>query len=143
LGEHHVVIEFQREPFIELDTFIVKGDTLRRAVVGADDGRVPAAGAAAQITLVEERDVGDAVVLAEVVSNGQTVNAGADDYDVVGGFQIMGAPHALNRHPIASAIRGRPRGGAWKQAPPRERPLNVFKRTMYDHGRSSTRPPFS
>ena len=97
LREHDVVIKLERQAFVELDALVIKRHTLRRAIVGANDGRVPSAGAAAEVSLVEHCDVRDAA-FAEVVGNSQTMDAGADDDDVVGGFQVMAAPHAFYRH---------------------------------------------
>src|SRR5262249_55988218 len=62
-----------------------------------NDRRVPSTRPAAEIALVEHRDVRDAA-FAEVVSDGQPVDAGADDDDVVAGLQVVGTPHGLDRH---------------------------------------------
>ena len=78
LREHHVVIELQRQPLVQLYALVVEGDSLRRAIVRADDCRVPPAGPAAKIALIKKSDVSDAVVLAEIIRDGQTMNAGAD-----------------------------------------------------------------
>src|SRR5207253_5745942 len=88
LREHDVVVKLQRQPFVELDAFVVECHALRRAVVRANDGRVAATGPAAQVAFVENCDIGDAT-LGQVIGDGETVHAGADDDDVVGRLQVM------------------------------------------------------
>src|SRR5262249_9156874 len=112
--KHDVVVEFLREPLVELDALVVKGDALRGAIVGADDGGVATAGAAPEIALVQDGDVGDAVVLAKVIGDGQSVYAGADNCGVVSRFQAVMAPHRLEGHGLLllSPFSGRTRGGA-------------------------------
>src|SRR5262249_19842936 len=97
LREHDVEVEFAGEAFVELDGLVVERDALGGAVVGADDGGVASAGAAAEVALVEDGDAGDAA-FGEVVGDGEAVDAGADDDDVVGGLEIVTAPHPLVRH---------------------------------------------
>src|SRR5260370_12030491 len=103
LRKHDIVIQLQGQLFVELDALIVKCHPLRRAIIGANNGRMAPAGPAAQIPLIEDRDLADAV-LAEVISDGQTMHPGADDDDVVGGLQIVAVPHALGGHNPSSYV---------------------------------------
>ncbi len=91
LREHHVEVEVGRELLVELDALLVERGTLRGAVVRADDRRVAAGGARADVALLEDRDVGDAVVDREVVRRREAVRAAADDDDVVVLLQPPGA----------------------------------------------------
>src|SRR5262249_22764014 len=100
-----VVVQLHGQAFVELDALVVEGHALRGAVVAADDGRVAAAGAAAEVAPVQDGDVGDAA-LAEVVGDGQAVDAAADDDDVVGRLQVVAAPHPLHRHGGTTFARG-------------------------------------
>ena len=91
LREHHVEVEVGGELLVELDALLVERGALRRAVVRADDRRVAAGGARADVALLEDRDVGDAVVDREVVRGREAVRAAADDDDVVVLLQRPGA----------------------------------------------------
>ena len=73
LREHEVEVELGGEPLVESDALLVEGRALRRAVVRADDGRVPAGGTGADVALLEDRDVRDPVVTREVVGRREAV----------------------------------------------------------------------
>ena len=64
-------------------------------IVGADDRGVAAGVAAADPALLEHGDLGEAVLLGQVVGRGEAVPAAADDHRVVGGFRLRRAPLAL------------------------------------------------
>ena len=81
---HDVHVEVVGEVFPERQRFVVEPHALRRQVVGADDGGVAAGVAAAEIALLEDRDIGDAVIAGEVVGGRHPVSAAADDHHVVG-----------------------------------------------------------
>ncbi len=83
LAEHHVEVEVLGEPLPELHRLLVQVRRLVPQVVGADDRRVAARVAAADPALLQHRDVGDAVLLGEVVRGREPVAAAADDDDVV------------------------------------------------------------
>src|SRR6266851_4848951 len=112
LREHDVVGQFERKPLVELDALVVKSDALGSAIIGPDDRRIAAAGPAAKIAFVEQGNIGDTMVLAEVISDGQPMNAGADDYHVIGRLQLVTAPHPLDRHHSPPAFSRRSRSGA-------------------------------
>ena len=88
LREHEVEVELGREPLVELHALRVERGALRSAVVGPDDGRVAAGRAGADVALLDDRHVGDAVVLGEVVRRGEPVRAAADDDDVVVALEL-------------------------------------------------------
>ena len=83
LAEQEVVLELGREALPELERVLVDRRGLVPQVVGPDDRGVPRHVAAGQPAPFEHGDVGDAVVLGQVVRGGQTVSTGADDDDVV------------------------------------------------------------
>src|SRR5690606_6213856 len=64
-------------------------------VVRADDGGVAAGIAAAEPALLDDRDIGDAEVLAEIVGGGEAVAAGADDQHVVFPLRLGRGPGAF------------------------------------------------
>ncbi len=66
-------------PSYSLTLALVERGALGRAVVRADDRRVAAGGARADVALLEHGDVADAVVLREVVRGREAVRAAADD----------------------------------------------------------------
>ena len=117
LGEQDVEIHFLRQGFVQAQTLGVERNGLRGAVIGAQNGGVPAAVAAADVAAVDDRDVGHAL-FAEVVGRGQAVHAGTDDDDVVAILEIVPAPHTpfaeIAKKPThASALRcERPQGRA-------------------------------
>ena len=105
LREEQVEVEVDREAFVELDASLVERGALGRAVVGADNGRVAACGAGADVALVEHRDVRDAVVPRQVVGGREPVRAGADDHDVVALLQLTaGTPHALQAEDVSHSM---------------------------------------
>ena len=94
LREEQVEVEVGAEALVELDAPLVERGALGRAVVRADDRRVPARGARADVALLEHGDALDAVILDEVVRRREAVRAGADDHDVVAVLELgAGAPH--------------------------------------------------
>ena len=88
LGVHHVDVEIVRQPAPQADGLFVELHAFGRQVVGADDRGVARGVAARQPALVEHADVFDAVLGGEVVGDGETVPAGADDDHVVGGLEL-------------------------------------------------------
>src|SRR5947207_1397181 len=61
-------------------------------VVGTDDGRVPRLVAAREPALLDHADIGDAVVLRQVVGGGQAMAPAAHDHHLVGGLRLGGTP---------------------------------------------------
>ena len=93
LAEHDVEVQICRETFVQLHGTVVEPDALRGEVVGAHDRGVAPGAPAAHVPLVEDGDVGDAVVLGEVVGGGQPMHASADDDNVVARLQLVVAPY--------------------------------------------------
>ena len=79
-------------PSQSLTAWLVDACALVPEVVGADDRGVAAGVAAAEPALLEHRDVGDAVLLGEIVGGGQAVAAGADDDHLVARLRLRAAP---------------------------------------------------
>ena len=118
LGIEDVETELVREVAKQADRLVVEPHPFRRQVVGADDGGVARGIAAAEPALVEHRDIGDPVVLGEVVGGGESVPAGAHDHHVV--------------------ARSQPDRGRHRAAPPAPARQSVFDQP--ERHRSS-RPP--
>ncbi len=95
LGEHHVVVEVLGQAFPQFHRVFVQVRRLVPQVVGAHDGGVAGGVAAAQPALLDHRDIGDTVLLGQVVGSGQAMPATADDDHVVDLFRRWRAPHAL------------------------------------------------
>ena len=95
LGVEQVDVQVLRQLGKEPHAFLVELDPFDRQIVGADDGRVAAGVAAADVALVEHGDVGHAVVAGQVVGDAQAVPARADDDRVVAVLE----PIVLAEHP--------------------------------------------
>ena len=95
LADHGVVVEVLLEPLPELHRPFVEREVAGKQVVGADDGGVAPDIAGAEIRLLDHRDIGDAVLLGEIIGGGETVTAAADDHHVVGRLGLGLAPERL------------------------------------------------
>ena len=91
LRVHDVEIKFIRQPLIELHRLGVEANARGGEVIGANHRRIARRIAAAQIGFLEHRDVGDAVILGEVVGGRHAVPPAADDHHVIVRFEISGA----------------------------------------------------
>ena len=94
------------EPFPELHRLLVEVRRLVPQVVGADDRRVAPGVAAADPALLEHGDVGDAVLLGEVVRGREPVPAAADDDDVVLALRLGAAPRLLPPLVVGERVAG-------------------------------------
>ena len=105
-GEHDVEVQLLRQVLVERASELVDGDRRVLEVVGADDRGVAPGVAAAEPALLDHRDVGQLVVLGEVVGGGEAMAAGADDDRVIfrlglgrtpGAFPILVVVHRVAR----------------------------------------------
>jgi hypothetical protein len=83
LGIHDVEVELVAEILKKRNGFRVKGDPLDGQVIGAHDRGIAPGVAAAEPTLLQNRNVADAVILGEMIGGSEPVSAAADDDDVV------------------------------------------------------------
>ena len=88
LGIHDVEVELVRQVLEHAHRFCIKAPALAGEVVGADYRRVARGIAAAQVGLFQHGDIGDAVILGQVVGDGQAVAAAADDHHVIAWFEF-------------------------------------------------------
>ena len=96
-----------RQPLPQLQRELVEVRVGVEVVVRADDRRVAPGVAAAEPALLEHGDVGDAVLLREVVGGREPVPAAADDDDVVARLR-RGLRHASGQRSWCdSALRAR------------------------------------
>jgi hypothetical protein len=95
LGEEDRVVQLLLQALPEFEGVFVDARALVPEVVGTDDRGVASHVAARQPTLLQHRDVGDAVVLRQVVGGGQAVAAAAHDYYVVRAFRLGCAPEPV------------------------------------------------
>ena len=103
-AEHHVVVQILAHSLIKTTRFFI--DRRRRIlqIVRADDGGIASGVAAAQPTLFDNRDIGDAEILAKVIGGGQTMAASAHDDHIVVAFGGRRAPGALPSGMIAQGF---------------------------------------
>ena len=92
LRHHHVVVQLLLQPLPELQRMRVELAVPLEQVVRPHDRGVAPDVAAAEIPPLQHRDIGDPVVLREVVGRRQPVPAAADDDDVIGGLRLRVAP---------------------------------------------------
>ena len=71
-----VQVEVLRQVLPQPHALVVELHAFGRQIVGADDGRIAAGIAAADVALLEHRDVGDAVIAGQIVGGRQSVTAG-------------------------------------------------------------------
>src|SRR5436853_5596792 len=64
-------------------------------IVGAYHGGVAPGVAAAEPALLQDRDIGDAVLLGEIIGGGKPMPAAADDDGLIRGLWIRAAPRLL------------------------------------------------
>ena len=102
LRHHGVEIEILLEPFPQLHRPFVEGIVAGQQVVRADDRGVAPDIAGAEPALLQHRDIGDAVLLGEIIGGRQPMPAAADDDDVV---FLLGLRLAPGRRPVLMAAR--------------------------------------
>ncbi len=83
LREHDIVVEILAQPFPQFHRMFVKMRAFIVEIVGADDGGVAPGIAAAEPALFDHRDVGDAVLLGQIIGSTQAMTARADDDDII------------------------------------------------------------
>ena len=105
-AEHDVVVQILAERLVQRARLFIKRRRGVLQVVGADDRGVAPGVAAAQPALFDHRDIGDAVVLAEVIGRGQTMAACADDHHVILGLRRGLGPGALPALVVAQRLSG-------------------------------------
>ena len=139
-GEHDVVVQVLAEGFVQAaGLFVDRGGGVLQ-VVRADDGGVAPGVAAAEPAFFDDRDVGDAVVLAKVVGGGKAVAACADDDGVVGFLRQRRCPGPFPTLMVAEGLaRDGKYGIAFHGGPPRVTPdLSWNEAQIYPHPTSGT-----
>ena len=84
---HDVVPEFVAQVLIELDRVAVKFDASFSQIIRSNDRSVARGIPPSEITLVNQCDIRNAMFLREVIGNAAAVSPGANNDDVVMGFQ--------------------------------------------------------
>ena len=141
LREHEVEVELVRQALVQAHALAVERGALGRAVVRADDRRVPARRARADVRLLEDRHVADAVPLREVVRRREPVRPAADDDDLVAALQLgPRPPHPLGEEDLLHrglGVRSGPVRDPWTRP---ERPRRRSGRAPAGRRRGTTRP---
>ena len=88
LRVHDVEVKFVREVFVQLHGFTVELHPFGRQVIRANDGGVSRRVATTQIPLFQHRDVGNAMILGEVIGSRHSVTATANDHNVILTFEV-------------------------------------------------------
>src|SRR3546814_1176551 len=83
LRKHDVVIQLIGQLLVELDRKFVKGSRFREEIIRADDRRVAAGVAAADPAALDERDVGETMVLRKIISGREAMPAATDNDRVI------------------------------------------------------------
>ncbi|MCY1292612.1 hypothetical protein D9M70_418460 [compost metagenome] len=100
---HDVVVQILRQVFPELQRMLVDVHALFIEIVGPDDRGVATGIAAADPTLFEHRDIGDAVLLGEVIGRTEAMATTADDDRIILFARLRRRP--LRRPPLVAAQR--------------------------------------
>ena len=88
LREHDIVVEVLTEPLPQLHCMFIEMRALIIEIVGADNGGVAARIAAAEPALFDHRDIGDTVLLGQIIGGTQTVPARTDDNHIIFGLRF-------------------------------------------------------
>ena len=103
-GEHDVVVQVLAERFIQAAGFFIDRGGGILQVVGADDRGVAPGVAAAKPAFFNDRDIGDAEILAKVVSGGKAVAPCPDDHHIIAGLRFGRGPGAFPAHVVAQCL---------------------------------------
>jgi len=95
LADHRVVVKVLLQSLPKLHREFVKRDIAGQQVVGADDRGVAPDIAAADPSFFKDRDIGDAVLLGEVIGGRERMTAAADDDHVISVARFGVAPLRL------------------------------------------------
>ena len=118
LGEHHVVVQVLGEAFPQLHGVLVKRRRLVPQIVGAHQGGVARGVATAQPALLDHRDIGDAVLLGQIVGRGQSMPAATDDDDIVFLLGFWATPDLLPVLMVAERMLDQPESRVTLHLPP-------------------------
>ena len=88
---HDVEIKFIRQPLIKLHRLGIKANPRGGEVIGANDRCIACCVAAAQVGLLEHRNIRDAVILGEVIRGRHAVSPATDNHHVIVRLEISGA----------------------------------------------------
>ena len=83
LGIKQVQVQVSRQILKQVDAGLIEAGALGREIIGADDRRVATGSTATQVAFFQDGDIGNAVVLGQVVGSRQAVPTAADDDRVV------------------------------------------------------------
>ena len=89
---HDVVIERLRQALPQLQRVLVERGRFLPEIIGADDRGVAPGVAPAKPALLQDRDIGEAVLPGEVIGGREPVPARADDDRVIGRLRLRIAP---------------------------------------------------
>ena len=96
LAEHQVVIQFLGKVFIQFQTLIIEEDAFLCPVIGSQDCSISSRPPVTNELLLDDGDVGDAMVFGKVVGGRQTMGTATDDHDIIAGTHFMVIPHSLS-----------------------------------------------
>ncbi len=85
LREHDIIIEILAQLLPELHRMFIKMRALVIKIVGANNGRVAPGIATAEPSLFDNRDIGDAVFLGQIIGSAKAMPARTDDDDIIFG----------------------------------------------------------
>ena len=83
LADHRIIVEVLLQSLPKLHRPFVERDISRHQVVGADDRSIASGIARPDPIFLQYRDLGDAVVLGEIIRCSEAVPSSADDHHVI------------------------------------------------------------
>ena len=91
-AEHDVIVQVLAQRLVKAACLLEDRRRGILEIIRADDRGIAPGIAATQPALLDNRDIGDAEILAKVIGRGKTMAASADDNDIIGGFGLWRAP---------------------------------------------------
>ena len=95
LTEHHVVVKIVAQVFPELERMFIKLTVAGKHVVGADNGGVTPRIPTTKPAFFHDGDIGDTMVLREIIRGSEPVQSGTDNHDIVLRLGFRVTPGAL------------------------------------------------
>ena len=119
LAEHHIEVQFLAQAFPKFQRQFIELSCFIPEIVGPDNGGIATRITAAKITLLDDSDIGNAVLFGKVVGRCEAMPTATDNNHVIDGLRAGAAPGSLPIFVIAQGIfeQAKPRIGSARHGP--------------------------